>query len=290
MITFTGATPRTQAHGPKAGPSHGSRGTGKAHDPNNSPTFLRSLNELGVDPKQVQNGAQTSGTTPAAASARQNIVSGPTESRRTPAITNRTADQGSIAAPKPDVPVIEPGATMTVEQARAILATGIGDVVTANKVYYGQQKGPQNIAVNSRPINGEGVYTGSKYVPGVSPTPVINADGTHDWSSYVGAITDPHYKQELVNQLEYDYNYQTHPHPFDYAVDVLGFDPYKLNMVLRPQYSVHAPTLTDTGGTTMFTSNGVPVAPGIDFPGATAQNPLTVAKQVGVPMPPGPNT
>ena len=163
----------------------------KSFDPNGSALFSKTLTDVQTAPHGVRPG---SSATVATASVRHNIVT---------AMTN-----SSIATPAtPPAPTVSTASgaaqTMTKEQARQILATGQGDVVTANQVYYGTQNasGSQGTSVSAIPSGPP-----TSYAPGqtLSTDPAMFTS-----SNYIEGLNLSTYQQQAnwENTRRYQ-NYQ----------------------------------------------------------------------------------
>lgn len=169
-------------------PSHAtSQKVAKLLDSNGLALFSKTLNDVqaGSDASQLSRAQAVTGP------ARHNIV---TTASNSSIIT--PAPQPAPPPPPPPVPAsnsIVPATTagnsapssqtMTKEQARIILATGKGDVVTANQIYYGTQTGSGSQGPSTPvspagppPLYGSGqilstdpaVFTASNYIQGIN--------------------------------------------------------------------------------------------------------------------------
>ena len=88
---------------------------------------------------------------------------------------------------------------MSCDQAKAILASGQGDVATANSVYYGANCYGKAASVTAPAWN----PSASAGTTSAFNTPGPCGDGT--FNCYVNNITDPVQKQQTLNELRYNY-------------------------------------------------------------------------------------
>ncbi len=125
----------------------------------------------------------------------------------------------------------------------------------------GLTKAPAPINIPNTPA-----WQSFKSSPASFPTPMLKADGSHDWSQYTSDA-------KMASQLDYNYNYFNNPNrSYDWGVDDLGINPYVLNNVLRPMYGIPVPGVNNPGGTNRFIvmpdGQIIPAAMGITYFGA----------------------